>query len=258
MYAASTHCGNDYRPLSGSLASRGNNRIWICISHVNCKKKVKVVNTGVGFDSFESAYEDGDSSRGHALLRAPLPHNFKGISAEFDFKICELVGQGKTPNRILSELIIWCNGDESKKERIPTILKIRARRAALTSSPEFQFETLADMMLWAQEKLITTKEQFDAVVDLDRLLVFKTFHEMSCNREYEDEPAHADRGRPSMKLSFGFTFSTKRLMNQFRDVSSDGCPCTHKLLCILCLMSRLLWTSGISPSLSWSTGHIDS
>ena len=201
--------GNDFTSKSGGLASRGDTRVWACISHEDCEVKVKVVSMDDGFELFCSMND-------HTEVRAALPGNFKGISAEFDKAVMELVGQGFPPNRIYSELIVQCGADEPKKERIPTKAKIAARRNALTRSPEFQFETFADMQAWAEGKLVTTKEKFDAVVDLDQLLVFSTFHEKIM---IEDESEGAADGAMVESSTFGYIYASKRTMNQLRDVS---------------------------------------
>jgi hypothetical protein len=152
----------------------------------------------------------------HAEVRAALPDNFKGISAEFDGAVKELVGRGLSPNRIYSELIVQCGADEHKKERIPTKAKIAARRNGLTRSPEFQFDTFADMQAWAEGKLVATKEEFDAVVNLDQLLVFSTFHEKIM---IEGESEGAADGAMIESSTFGFIYGSKRTMSQLRDVS---------------------------------------
>ena len=200
--------GNDLVPKSGGLASRGDSRVWKCITHEDCEMKVKVVSTDDGYELFSSMDE-------HAEVRAALPGNFKGISAEFEGAVKELVGRGYPPNRIYSELIVQCGADEHKKERIPTKAKIAARRNALTRSPEFQFETFADMQAWAEGKLVTTKEEFDAVVNLDQLLVFSTFHEKIM---IEDEDEGAADGALIESSTFGFIYGSKRTMSQLRDV----------------------------------------
>jgi hypothetical protein len=126
--------------------------MWKCISHVDCEFKAKVVSMDDGFELFCSMNE-------HPEVRAALPENFRGISAEFDGAVKELVGRGLPPNRTYSELTVQCGTDKHKKERIPTKTKIAARRNGLTRSPGFQLGTFADMQAWAEDKPAATKEE---------------------------------------------------------------------------------------------------
>jgi hypothetical protein len=201
--------GNDFVPDYGGLASRGDSRVWKCISHEGFEVKVKVVHGGDSYNLFRSMDEHGE-------VRAQLPRNFKGISAEFDAPVKELVSLGLPPNRIYSELIVQCGDDEDKKGRIPAKTKIAARRNGLIRSPEFQFSTFADMQAWAEDKLVATKEEFDAVTNLDQLLVFSIFHE---DIRIEDESGGAEDGAMIDSSTFGFIYGSKRTMGQLRDVS---------------------------------------
>jgi len=72
------------------------------------------------------------------------------------------------------------------------------------------------MQAWAEGKLVATKEEFDAVVNLDQLLVFSTFHEMIM---IEDESDGAADGAMIESSTFGFIYGSKRTMSQLRDVS---------------------------------------
>jgi hypothetical protein len=184
---------------------------------VDCEFKVKVVSMDDGFELFCSIDK-------HAEVRAALPDNFKGISAEFDGAVKELVGRGFPPNRIYSELIVQCGADEHKKKRIPTKAKIAARRNGLTRSPEFQFDTFADMQAWAEGKLVAIKEEFDAVVNLDQLLVFSTFHEKIM---IEGESEGAADGAMIESSTLGITYG-----EQADDVPVERCKslcCTRVL-----------------------------
>jgi len=113
----------------------------------------------------------------HALERLPLPPGFKGISAEFVTDVDTGLAKGWTPKRIVSQLIIACGANEAKKLRVPTIDKIAARRSTMTSSPQFKFEKVADMLLYVNEpgRLVTTRAMFDAIDNYDQLLVYSTF-----------------------------------------------------------------------------------
>jgi hypothetical protein len=64
--------------------------VWKCITHEDCEMKVKVVSTDDGYELFSSMDE-------HAEVRAALPGNFKGISAEFERAVKELVGRSYPP-----------------------------------------------------------------------------------------------------------------------------------------------------------------
>lgn len=182
--------------------------MWGCVSHVNCPHKIKVVASEDGYNLFCSTKE-------HASERAALPANFKGISAEFDGTVKELAGQGHKPNRIRAELIMQCGADESKKGRVPTKQKIAARCVALSASPAFQFETFADLMLWANDKRLDSKEAFAAEQDLDKVIVLSTF---SFEIEIDDDSEGAPKGAKIATTTFGFVASSKRILLQFRDV----------------------------------------
>jgi len=200
--------GNDYMPKSGGLASRGDTRVWGCVSHVDCSAKVKVVSTDRGFELH-------CSTDAHGEVRAALPKTFKGVSAEFSAAIKELVGQGFRPSRIRAELIVQCGADESKKGRIPDKPKIAARRLALSSSPEFQFGTFAVMNQWALDKLIDSREKFEAVKNMDQVLVLSIFHD---EIEDLDESEGAADGATITTSTFGFICATKNTLHQLRDV----------------------------------------
>ena len=96
--------------------------MWKCISHVDCEFKVKVVSMDDGFELFCSIDK-------HAEVRAALPDNFKGISAEFDGAVKELVGRGLPPNRIYSELIVSSAAPTSTR-RSAFLPRPRSRRGA--------------------------------------------------------------------------------------------------------------------------------
>lgn len=209
--AAVSYGGFDYMPKSGGLASRGDSRVWACVSHIDCNSKNKIVATDGGYELFRSIDE-------HSEVRAELPTSFLGISAEFCPTIDEFVGQGMRPNRIHAELTLLCGADEAKKCRIPTKKKIAARRAALTSSPAFQFQTFADLKIWAESKLINTREKFEAVEDLDELLIFSIFYE---NIEIPDTSVGAAIGAMAQTATFGFIYGSKRTMNQLKNVSLE-------------------------------------
>jgi hypothetical protein len=188
--------------------SRGDYRVWTCITHVECPCKIKVVVSDIG-------YELSFSMNEHTLLRASLPATFKGISAEFDDAVKELVGKDLKPNRIHAELIIRCGGDESKKERVPSKKKIGARRIALSASPQFQFATFADLKDWTDSRLIESKEVFEAEQDLDKVHVLSTFN---YEIEIDDDSLGAAKGAKLKTSTFGFVAASKRTLQQFRDV----------------------------------------
>ena len=200
--------GYDFMPKSGGLASRGDTRVWACVTHVDCPAKLKVVSEDSVFELF--CWTDV-----HSEQRAALPSTFKGISAEFDSKVQELVGQGLSPKWIHAELVVWCGDDESKKGRIPTKSKIAARLHKLKSSPLFKFETFAHLKMWAEDKLIDSKAKFEAVVNVDELLVYSLFYE---EIDIPDELEGAAEGAMIETSTFGFIFGSKKTALQFRDV----------------------------------------
>ena len=113
--------GNDLVPSYGGLASRGDSRVWKCISHVDCEFKVKVVSMDDRFDLFCSMDE-------HAEVRAALPGNFKGISAEFDGAVKELVGRSLPPTGYISSSL--CSAALTSTRRSAFRPRPRSRRGA--------------------------------------------------------------------------------------------------------------------------------
>ena len=105
---------------------------------------------------------------------------------------------------------------------MPSKDKISARRTTLTASPMFMFATNADMLAWATQegRLITTRAEFDAVVDLDLLLVFSTFY---YDIQVKDESPNAAEGATLPAATFGFNFGSKR-----SDAARSGC-CSNEL-----------------------------
>ena len=186
---------------------RGDIRVWTCVTNVDCPSEVKVV----AGDYYELSY----SLDKHAERLAPLPENFKGISAEFAGVVKEFVSRGYTPSRIHSELLLLCGDDEQKKQRVPNQRKISARRQALLRTPEFQFATFADMREWAERRLVKTKKDFDNVKNAHDVLVFKTFNEKIT---IEDEAEGAAERAMIESSTFGFIYGTKQTMYQLRHV----------------------------------------
>jgi len=211
--AAKTFGGCDFGGSTGSLASAGGSRSFKCITHVGCSMKVKVASGEAdegGFFLFSSL---GD----HASERLPLPPGFKGIGAEFVADVDTGVGKGWTPKRIVAELIISCGANEAKKLRVPTRDKIAARRSTMTSSPQFKFDTAADMLMYVNEpgRLVTTRAMFDAIDNQDQLLVYSTFF---YDTTVKDDSPGAAEGATVPAKTFGFNFGTKRLLFQLGQV----------------------------------------
>ena len=202
----------DFGKSAGSLSSPGNSRTWCCISHKSCLKRVKVLFAGnhadEGFQLFESI---GD----HAHERIPLPKGFKGISAEFSSEVDVLLGKGLKPLRVLSELTISCSADDGKKLRLPSRKKITARKTALFDSSKFQFQTNADMMLFCNSRLVRSQVEFDAIEDIDSLIVYSTFCEVV---EVKDETEGAPLGSMVSATTLGFNFGSKRTALQLKRV----------------------------------------
>ena len=153
----------------------------------------------------------------HASERLPLPPGFKGIGAEFVADVDKGVGKGWTPKRIVSELILLCGADEAKKLRVPTRDKIAARRSTMTRSSQFKFATVADMLEYVNEpgRLVTTLEMFNAIEDLDQILVCGTFF---YDTTVKDDSPGAAEGSTVPGKTFGFNFGTKRLLFQLGQV----------------------------------------
>lgn len=139
----------DFGNSTGSLVNRDDRQVFGCLSHVDCSVKSKVVNFGT-----PGGYSVFCSEEAHTQERASLSKHFQGISAEFADMVDKLIGQGYVTSRVRAELIISCGADEAKKTRVPTKEKISARKGALLKSSQFQFKTLADMMMWANGKMV--------------------------------------------------------------------------------------------------------
>lgn len=197
MAAAKIFKGYDFWGSTGSLASAGGSRCFRCISHSDCPMKVKLVSGNAD----EGGYNLFSSLGNHSSARILLPPSFKGISAEFTDDIDMGVRKGWPPNRIVSELILACGADEEKKLRVPKKEKISARRVSLTSSPQFLFKTAADMLLYVNVpgRLVTTRAEFDAIEDLDQLIVYGTFFYDIMVKD--DSPGAAEGATVRTKLS---------------------------------------------------------
>jgi hypothetical protein len=165
---------------------------------------------GEGYRLFESVAE-------HGSVRMALPPGFKGIGAEFRPQVDALLGKGCSPSQVLAELTLSCGEDALRKTRLPNKSKVKARKKALLSSPQFQFETVADMRAWVNEpgRLIRTREEFDAVVDFDKLLVFSDFFFMV---PITDETEDAAEGATVQVPAFGFNYGSKRTVQQLGQV----------------------------------------
>jgi hypothetical protein len=211
--AATQHGTNDYSSSAGSLASMGSSRTWRCISHVDCEKKVRVMNRGMqGFELLESAGE-------HTGQRAVLPTSFQGVSAEFRGRVLELIRLGSTPTNIHATLLTDCGADEAKKARLPTLQKIRALSIRKVATGEFQFATQVDMLNACQDHLIETKGDFDLIENLDKLIVLRHFKVVV---HVKDDTPGAPAGTTKSVTSLGFVFSSKRILLQFKQAILDA------------------------------------
>ena len=212
--AATTLGRNDFGESTGSLASRGDSRVFKCITHVDCSARTKVVFVGTGPNE---GYWLHSSLAEHALVRKSLPAGFKGISAEFVEEVDEMLGKGHSPNQVLAELTLLCGEDQPRKLRLPRKDKLAAYRKKLENSPRFKFETVADMLAWANVpgRRVVTREEFDAVEDEDKLLVFDTFYFII---RVKDESEGAAEGATVEAPTFGFNFGSKRTVKQLGQV----------------------------------------
>jgi len=210
--AAATAGGFDYGAPTGALKSRDGVKVLSCLSHPDCVAKMKVLFTGDEYVVFESC-------AGHnSETRLPPPKNFKGVSAEFKEEVDKLVMKGRTPQQIQAALIVGCNGDEAKKQRVPKTVKIAARRVTLLKTPALRFDTFADLQEWANSEMVTTREEFESVTDLDKLLVLRTFHGTA---RVKDESEGAADGAMIEVPTFGIVFSSKRVLLQLKQVLFD-------------------------------------
>ena len=175
--------------------------------------QVKVLNMGSGDgEGFHLLESEGE----HAEEKKPLPKNFKGISAEFLKKVDEGIKKGYRPVRIESEMTVACGADESMKARMPSRAKISARRGALRGTSQLTFEIYAGMMEFVEGRMVRTQEEFDAVDDLDQMLLYSTF---CIEIQVKDESEGAAENAKVAAVTFGFNHGSKRTALQFKQVS---------------------------------------